>query len=100
MQCFSLHFDFIIQSGSLLLVADEPQPHLPVTAMTTQPSPEGLISTKPAPGPALVPKAAGHSAAEAPTGEAEAYSSIRGHPVGCFTAVYCPLYSYFHSIFV
>ncbi|KAA8586568.1 hypothetical protein FQN60_000404 [Etheostoma spectabile] len=48
--------------------ADEPQPHLPVTAMTTKPGPEGLVATKPALSPALVPKAAGHSTAEAPTG--------------------------------
>ncbi|XP_028451961.1 smoothelin-like protein 2 isoform X3 [Perca flavescens] len=48
--------------------ADEPQPHLPVTAMTTKPGPEGLVATKPAQSPALVPKAAGHSTAEAPTG--------------------------------
>ncbi|XP_038563761.1 smoothelin-like protein 2 [Micropterus salmoides] len=50
--------------------ADEPQPHLPVTAMKTKPSPEGLIATKPAQCPASVPNAAGHSTAEAPTGEA------------------------------
>ncbi|KAF1378240.1 hypothetical protein PFLUV_G00188500 [Perca fluviatilis] len=48
--------------------ADEPQPHLPVTAMTTKPGPEGQVATKPAQSPALVPKAAGHSTAEAPTG--------------------------------
>ncbi|XP_034745938.1 smoothelin-like protein 2 [Etheostoma cragini] len=48
--------------------ADEPQPHLPVTAITTKPGPEGLVATKPAQCPALVPKAAGHSTAEAPTG--------------------------------
>ncbi|XP_031163978.1 smoothelin-like protein 1 isoform X2 [Sander lucioperca] len=48
--------------------ADEPQPHFPVTAMTTKPGPEGLVATKPAQSPALVPKAAGHSTAEAPTG--------------------------------
>ncbi|XP_068571730.1 smoothelin-like protein 2 [Cebidichthys violaceus] len=46
--------------------ADEPRPHLPVTAMTTKP--EGLVATKPALSPALAPKAAVHSTAEAPTG--------------------------------
>ncbi|XP_074528456.1 uncharacterized protein LOC141791714 [Halichoeres trimaculatus] len=44
------------------------KPHLPVTAMSTKPSPEGLS-------PALVPKAAVHAAAEAPTGE---YPFTRG----------------------
>ncbi|XP_051257689.1 smoothelin-like protein 2 [Dicentrarchus labrax] len=58
--------------------ADEPQPHLPVTAMTTKPSPEGLIATKPVPSPAPVPKAAVHCTAEAPTGDAGEYSFIRG----------------------
>eukprot|EP00064_Thunnus_orientalis_P000407 superscaffoldBa00000020_g407 len=48
--------------------ADEPQPHLPVTAMSTKPSPEGLLAAKPAQTPASVPKAA-----EAPTGEAGEY---------------------------
>lgn len=48
--------------------ADEPQPHLPVTAMTTKLSPEGMATTKPAQSPALVSKAALHSTAEAPTG--------------------------------
>lgn len=51
------------------------KPHLPVTAMTTKPPPEGLTGTKPAQSPALVPKAAVHSAAEAPTGE---YPFTRG----------------------
>ncbi|XP_075958825.1 uncharacterized protein LOC142960727 isoform X1 [Anarhichas minor] len=46
--------------------ADEPRPHLPVTAMTTKP--EGLGATKPAQSPALAPKAAAHSTAEVPTG--------------------------------
>ncbi|XP_054482319.1 smoothelin-like protein 2 [Anoplopoma fimbria] len=46
---------------------DEPQPHLPVTAMKIKPSPEGLFATKPTQSPALVPKAAGHPTAEAPT---------------------------------
>ncbi|XP_044077305.1 smoothelin-like protein 1 isoform X2 [Siniperca chuatsi] len=55
--------------------AEEPQPHLPITAMTTKPSPEGLIATKPAQCPASVPKAAGHSTAEAPTGEAREHVS-------------------------
>ncbi|XP_023263424.1 smoothelin-like protein 2 isoform X1 [Seriola lalandi dorsalis] len=58
--------------------ADEPLPHLPVTAMTTKASPEGLLTTKSAPSPALVPKAAGHPAAEAPAGEAGEYSFTRG----------------------
>ncbi|KAM6911210.1 uncharacterized protein PEZ65_015490 isoform 1-T2 [Lycodopsis pacificus] len=46
--------------------ADEPRPHRPVTAMTTKP--EGLVASKPAQSPALAPKAAAHSTAEAPTG--------------------------------
>lgn len=53
--------------------ADEPQPHLPVTAMSTKPSPEGLLAAKPAQTPASVPKAA-----EAPTGEAGEYPFKRG----------------------
>ncbi|CAJ1063371.1 smoothelin-like protein 1 isoform X1 [Xyrichtys novacula] len=53
----------------------EPQPHLPVTAMTTKPSPEGLNASKPAQSPALVSKAAVHSAAEASSGD---YPFIRG----------------------
>ncbi|XP_018544784.1 smoothelin-like protein 2 [Lates calcarifer] len=57
--------------------ADEPQPHLPVTAMTTKPSPDGLLAAKSAQSPALAPKAAGHSAAEAQTGEAGEYSFLR-----------------------
>lgn len=54
--------------------AGEPQPHLPVTAMTTKPAPEGLTVTKPAQSPALVHKAS----AEAPTVEAGEYPFIRG----------------------
>ncbi|XP_029375047.1 smoothelin-like protein 2 isoform X3 [Echeneis naucrates] len=45
--------------------ADEPQPHLPVTAMTTKAPPEVPPASKPAQPPALAPKAA-----EAPKGEA------------------------------
>lgn len=48
--------------------ADELKPHLPVTAMKTKASPEGLVATAPTQCPALVPKAAGASTAEAPTG--------------------------------
>lgn len=55
--------------------------------MTTKPSPEGLIANKPAQCPVSVPKAAGHSTAEPPTGEAEGYSSIRGQPVGILLSV-------------
>ncbi|XP_040006953.1 smoothelin-like protein 2 [Xiphias gladius] len=58
--------------------ADEPQPHLPVTAMTTKTNPEGLLATKSAQSLASVPKAAGHSTTEAPTGEAGEYPFIRG----------------------
>ncbi|XP_071362122.1 smoothelin-like protein 2 isoform X1 [Trachinotus anak] len=57
---------------------NEPKPHHPVTAMTTKASPEGLLTTKSAQSPALVPKAANHSAAEPPIGEAGEYSFIRG----------------------
>lgn len=67
--------------------ADEPQPHLPVTAMTTKPSPEGLIVTKPAQSPASVHKAAGLSTAEALTGEAGEYSFVRGQLVGLLLIV-------------
>lgn len=55
--------------------ADEPQPHLPITAMTTKPSPEGLTATIAAPSPASLPKA------EAPTGEAGDYPFMRGQLV-------------------
>ncbi|TMS14245.1 Smoothelin-like protein 2 [Larimichthys crocea] len=58
--------------------ADEPQPHLPVTAMTTKPSQEGLIATKPAQSPASVTNATGHFTGEATTGEVGEYSFIRG----------------------
>ncbi|XP_040908296.1 smoothelin-like protein 1 isoform X2 [Toxotes jaculatrix] len=58
--------------------AEEPQPHLPITAMTTKPSPEGLLPTKSVQSPALLPKAAGHSTAEAPTEETGEYPFIRG----------------------
>ncbi|XP_029304493.1 smoothelin-like protein 2 [Cottoperca gobio] len=47
--------------------AVKPQPHLPVTAMTTKTSPEDLVATKTAPSPALAPKAAAHST-DAPIG--------------------------------
>ncbi|KAM7373956.1 hypothetical protein PAMP_006640 [Pampus punctatissimus] len=46
--------------------ADEPQPHLPVTAVCTKPSAEGLLTAKPAQSPSSVP-----DTAEAPTEEAE-----------------------------
>ncbi|KAK2828386.1 hypothetical protein Q5P01_019420 [Channa striata] len=46
----------------------EPQPHLPVSAMTTKASAEGLYTARPAQSPASAPKAAGHSAAEISTG--------------------------------
>lgn len=62
--------------------ADEPQPHLPVTAMTTKPSQEGLNATKPAQSPASVTNATGHFTGEAPTGEVGEYSFIRGQFVG------------------
>ncbi|KAM7397562.1 hypothetical protein PAMA_005732 [Pampus argenteus] len=52
--------------------ADEPQPHLPVTAVCTKPSAEGLLSSKPAQSPSSGPEAA-----DAPTGEAE-YPFKRG----------------------
>ncbi|XP_060942303.1 smoothelin-like protein 1 [Limanda limanda] len=42
--------------------ADEPLPHLPVTAMKTKPAPEAPLSSRSAPGPAAEPRAA-----EAPT---------------------------------
>ncbi|KAM8742228.1 uncharacterized protein AB9X84_019359 isoform 2-T2 [Acanthopagrus schlegelii] len=58
--------------------SDEPQPHLPVTAMKSKLSPESLTATKPAQSPAAVPKAAVHSPAEAPTGEAGEYPFVRG----------------------
>lgn len=50
--------------------------------MTTKPSPDGLLAAKSAQSPALAPKAAGHSAAEAQTGEAGEYSFLRGQLVG------------------
>ncbi|XP_068188237.1 smoothelin-like protein 2 [Antennarius striatus] len=56
--------------------ASEPKPHLPVTSMTTKPGAEGLLSAKPAPSSAPVPKAA---TAEAPTEGAGEYSR-RGAP--------------------
>ncbi|MED6254108.1 hypothetical protein ATANTOWER_016213 [Ataeniobius toweri] len=40
-------------------VADDPQPHLPVTAMTTKPSLEGFLAAKPVYSPASGRKAAG-----------------------------------------
>lgn len=59
-------------------IPGEPQPHLPVTAMTSKPGTEGLITTKPGQSPASVPKAAGHSPAEGLTGESGEYSFMRG----------------------
>ncbi|KAI3373965.1 hypothetical protein L3Q82_022534, partial [Scortum barcoo] len=59
--------------------ADEPQPHLPITAMTTKPGSEGLIGIRPAPSAAPVPKAAGLSTAEEEVGE---YPFKRGASVG------------------
>ncbi|XP_008276583.1 smoothelin-like protein 2 isoform X2 [Stegastes partitus] len=53
--------------------AAEPQPHLPVTAMTTKPGSDGVLAAKTAPSPASAPKAAGLSAA----GEAGEYPFIR-----------------------
>nr|XP_019952575.1 PREDICTED: smoothelin-like protein 2 isoform X1 [Paralichthys olivaceus]XP_019952576.1 PREDICTED: smoothelin-like protein 2 isoform X1 [Paralichthys olivaceus] len=50
--------------------ADEPLPHLPVTAMTTKPSPEAPLTSRSAQCPAAEPRAA-----EAPTGES---SFIKG----------------------
>ncbi|XP_026183686.1 smoothelin-like protein 2 isoform X1 [Mastacembelus armatus] len=58
--------------------ADEPQAHLPVSAMTTKPSSEGLLAAKPAQSPASVSKSAGRPAAEAPAGETGEYSFVRG----------------------
>lgn len=55
--------------------ADEPLPHLPVSAMTTKPSAEGPLAAKPAQSAA---SAAGHSAAVAATGDAGENSSARG----------------------
>ncbi|CAK6964519.1 smoothelin-like protein 2 [Scomber scombrus] len=60
--------------------ANEHQPHLPVTAMSVKPSPEGLLAAKPAQSPASVPKAASVSTAEAPTGEAGEYPFKRAAP--------------------
>lgn len=77
--------------------ADEPRSHLPVIAMTTKPSPEGLIATKPAQSPASVPKAAGLSPAEAPTGEAGEYSFTRGQFVGLLLNVIVYKRDYRHS---
>ncbi|XP_023135839.2 smoothelin-like protein 2 [Amphiprion ocellaris] len=54
--------------------ADEPQPHLPVTAMTTKPSSDAVLAGKVASSPALTPKAAGLCAA----GEAGEYPFARG----------------------
>ncbi|RVE64175.1 hypothetical protein OJAV_G00143920 [Oryzias javanicus] len=46
--------------------ADEPQPHLPVTAMTTKPSPDVLLASKP---PGSAPKASGDD--QHPTGASQ-----------------------------
>lgn len=54
--------------------ADDPQPHLPVTAMTTKPSSDGELAAKAAPSPSLTAKAASLSAA----GEAGEYPFMRG----------------------
>ncbi|KAM9846985.1 uncharacterized protein ACBR49_010231 [Aulostomus maculatus] len=59
-----------VESAAQCGEVDEPQPHLPVTAMTTRPGPEGLLAAKPAQSPASVHRTAGHSAAEAPAGDA------------------------------
>ncbi|XP_073335929.1 uncharacterized protein [Pagrus major] len=56
--------------------SDEPQPHLPVTAMKSKLNPE--TATKPDQSPAAAPKAAVHSPTEAPTGEAGEYPFGRG----------------------
>lgn len=53
------------------LDAEEPQPHLPVTA--TKASPEGLIGAKPAHSPTSVPTA------EPPAVDAGEHSLIKGH---------------------
>ncbi|KAG7217110.1 hypothetical protein INR49_027651 [Caranx melampygus] len=50
------------------------QPHLPVTAMTTKASLDGLLSNKAAASPALAPKVG----AEAPKGETGEYPFVRG----------------------
>lgn len=50
-------FDVLVKLTLLFSDADEPQPHLPVTAMTTKPSPELLLANKPAPPPGSAPKA-------------------------------------------
>ncbi|XP_035033978.1 smoothelin-like protein 2 isoform X2 [Hippoglossus stenolepis] len=46
--------------------ADEPLPHLPVTAMKTKPGPEAPLSSRSAQGPAAEPRAAEAPAATAP----------------------------------
>ncbi|XP_037322854.2 smoothelin-like protein 2 isoform X2 [Pungitius pungitius] len=60
--------------------ADELKPHLPVTAVMTKPSAEGLVATKPTQRPAFEPKAAGHSTLETPTGTKELCSQVPQEP--------------------
>ncbi|XP_026226887.1 PGC-1 and ERR-induced regulator in muscle protein 1-like isoform X2 [Anabas testudineus] len=55
--------------------ADEPQPHLPVSAMTTKASPESVLAAKPAQSSS---SAAGPCMAVAPTGDTGEYSATRG----------------------
>lgn len=66
--------------------ADELQPHLPVTAMATKASPDGLLTNKAAASPALAPKVGG----EAPTKETGEYPFMRGQLVAplCHVTVY------------
>lgn len=57
------------------LDADEPQPHLPVSAMTTKASPESVLAAKPAQSSS---SAAGPCMTVAPTGDTGEYSATRG----------------------
>ncbi|KAM6907169.1 smoothelin, like [Xenentodon cancila] len=55
---------------------DEPQPHLPITAMTTKPGSDGFPAAKPAQSPALAHKAAGDSFVRGTSGVKE----LNSHP--------------------
>lgn len=54
-----MHFFFTAPLHLPVSDADEPQPHLPVTAMTTKPGLEKSLTTKPAQSPASGRRAAG-----------------------------------------
>lgn len=72
---------------SFLLDNDEPQPHLPVTAMSSKHGPEGLTAAKPAQPSA--PNTAGLSTVEPPAGGAGENTSIKGQPAVFYSVPVC-----------